>query len=128
MTKGTFLPAFLAAAMASTLVSARAAVLFADDFSEADGTVLKGKTPDTGISWEQTGGADVTLQGGVASTVGAARVVFGNFTGAPSQAEPILTVTFDATLISHNGGYAGVSLFAGADEKIFIGDLSGETT
>ncbi|RYD32950.1 MAG: hypothetical protein EOP86_14515 [Verrucomicrobiaceae bacterium] len=110
------------------MVSTQAAVIFADDFSESDGTVLKGKTPDTGISWEQTGGTDVTIQGGVASTVGAARVVFGNFTGAPSVAEPLLTVTFDTTLISHNGGYAGVSLFAGTDEKIFIGDLSGDTT
>lgn len=116
-----------AGALAFTVSTSQAAVIFADDFSDADGTVLNGKAPDVGISWEQTSGTEVTVQGGRIDTTGAARVIFGNFTALGAD-EPLLILTADVTLISHNGGFAGISLFQGDSERIFLGDLSGETT
>ncbi|XAL99117.1 PEP-CTERM sorting domain-containing protein [Phycisphaeraceae bacterium D3-23] len=100
--------------------SANAALVFADDFSEADGTLIDGKAADVGGPWSETGGAQIT--GGIMDTTGGARTGFADFTNALGAGE-VLTLTVDAAEASGNffNGFAGVSLFIGGSERIFVG-------
>ncbi len=117
------------AAAASTLMVgayANAAVVFADDFDDPNGTAIDGKGADVGGPWSETGGA--VVNGGIVDTQGAARTAFADFTSALGAGE-VLTLTFDAAETGGNffDGYAGVSLFIGGTERIFVGhpNLSG---
>ena len=105
-------------------------VVFAEDFDNApDGTVVKTTAPDVGTAWNQISGIDLTMNNGVTSTAGGARLLFGDFTRALAAGE-ILVLDFETNGIAnfHTGGYAGISLFAGGDEKIYIGDPNGASS
>lgn len=112
----------LAAVTSSLLVGAyaNAEVVFADDFDDLDGTAIDGKAADIGGPWSETGGA--VVNGGIVDTQGNARTAFADFNSALGAGE-VLTVTFDAAETGGNFfvGYAGVSLFIGDSERIFIG-------
>ncbi len=110
--------------------SAQAVPVLSDDFNDANGTVLDGKAPDVGgAPWDQTVGANVTVQSGAVSTSGGARTAFGFFT-TPLATGQRLTFDFTTNAIGnfHSGGFAGLSLFTGGTERVFIGDLSGAST
>lgn len=124
--------ALLAAALCSA-PSTHAATLFSDDFSEANGTGLDGKLPDVGgAPWDQTVGGALSVDsgsGGRINTAGGARVAFGFFTGSLDAGEK-LVLDFDLDNIGnfHSGGFAGLSLFEGGTERIFVGDGGAATT
>ncbi len=106
-------------------------LVFAEDFDNApNGTVVKNTAPDVGTDWSQTLGTDVTMNNGGIDTNGAARGVFGDFTRALAAGE-ILVLDFETNDTDgdfHSSDFAGISLFAGASEKVFIGDRGGSTT
>ena len=106
------------------------ATVFADDFSEANGTVVNGKAPDVGgANWNQTVGANVTIQGGAIETQGGAREIIGTFTRALSAGD-IMTMTIESLESGGNvfsTGFAGISLYDGANELLFVGDVADST-
>ena len=112
----------LLAFSASLIGGANAATVFADDFSEADGTDVSGKAPDVGNPWT---GSSVLLASGRLDTSGAARTVFGSFTSALGAGQ-VLTLTYDTFAVGggnfFGGGYAGVSLYTAGEERVFTGD------
>ena len=102
-------------------------VVFDDNFTAPDGTVLDGRDPIVGgAAWDQTSGINVTIAGGAISTVGGARVIVGTFTEDLKPAE-VMTLTFDTPLLSSNSGYAGISLLADGAEVLFLGDVGDGT-
>lgn len=113
------------AAFALLTSTSYAVVVFADDFSEPDGTEIIGKAPDVGSAW--TGSAP-TISGSSFDTTGAGRGAYANFT-VPLAAGQSITLTYDTLeLLGNNffsGGYAGVSLFVGGSEQVFTGDTGG---
>ncbi|WP_353565705.1 PEP-CTERM sorting domain-containing protein [Haloferula sargassicola] len=118
------LPAILAPLCFST---GHAATVFADDFSEPDGTTIIGKAPDVGSAWT---GTAPTISAGTFDTTGAGRAAFANFSVALGAGQ-VLTLTYDTLLPAggafFTGGYAGVSLYAGGSEQVFTGDLGIDT-
>ena len=105
----------------------QAAIVFQDDFSEADGTALNGKAPDIGSNWNVTvGSAGLNVNGGSVDTQGAARAAFGGFTALGAGER--LTLTYDTVATGgtfFTAGFAGVSLFvggSGGSEPFFTGD------
>jgi hypothetical protein len=123
----TYLGGLLAVvgAIALTVGTSSGQVVFSDDFTAPDGTTLPGRVPPVGQAWTQPNGGALTIQGGAISTVGAARTIFGQFTQTFDGTQRLLKLTVDINLLSHNGGYAGISLFNGTSEQLFLGDLSG---
>lgn len=113
------------AAFALLTPVSHAAIVFADDFSEADGTAIIGKAPDVGSAW--TGNAP-TVSGSSFDSTGAGREAYGNFT-APLAAGQTIRLSYDTLALSGNnffsGGYAGVSLFVAGSEQAFTGDTGG---
>lgn len=118
-----------AAAILYTGMDGHAAVVFSEDFSESDGTSIIGKSPDVGSPWTGTApfisGSSFYIEGGSSD----ARATFTSALGAGQ----VLTLTYE-TLPMDEGiyfgsgsGFAGVSLFVGAGERIFIGDLIDNT-
>jgi hypothetical protein len=98
-------------------------VVFDDNFTAPNGTVLDGKAPVIGGAvWDQTVGGNVTIQNGSIDTTGGARVILGTFTN-PLETDQSLVLTFDATKLSQ-GGFAGISLLEGNSEKLFVGDTN----
>lgn len=124
------LVAVAALAMAHPL---SAATVAADDFDDADGTLLADKAADVGGPWRVTGGGgDLDVLGGVLDTTGAGRTGFLDFAGGKTLGTgEVLTMTLTTVNPSGNnffsGGYAGFSFFAGNDgsEVIFVGDTGG---
>ncbi|MDB6076535.1 MAG: symbB [Akkermansiaceae bacterium] len=112
-------------ALACTVASSSGQVIFSDDFTAADGTALPGRIPITGQAWTQPAGGAMTIQNGGINTAGGARTAFGNFAQTFDGTQRLLKLTIDFTALSHNDGYAGVSLYDGDNEHIFVGDLSG---
>jgi hypothetical protein len=113
---------------AGTLAS-RAGVVFADDFSYGDGTVLSGQTPDVG-SGTWTGGSGWQVNGGALALAGGYDIVFGYFTSTLSAGQT-LTVTFDTLAITGflGSSWAVVSLFDNLGvERCFLGDPGGSNT
>ena len=106
----------------------QAAVVFSDDFSEAPGTLIVGKSADIGSAWSGSAGSPplAVSAANTADTSGDARTIFGDFTGTLASGQAV-TVSFDTLSLGNffSGGYAGVSLYAGIDERIFIGDAGG---
>ncbi|BBO30452.1 PEP-CTERM sorting domain-containing protein [Lacipirellula parvula] len=105
-----------------------AEVIGADDFSESNGTAVNGKPADVGGAWSAPGAQ--TIVGGVLDTdqVGQHQGSFLDFTRALGAGE-VLTLTFRSaesagTMFDING-YAGMSLYVGGSEKLFIGDPGG---
>ncbi|MDB6071677.1 MAG: hypothetical protein JWL81_2848, partial [Verrucomicrobiales bacterium] len=124
----------------------QAAVVFSDDYSEANGTPINGKLPDVGGAYQVTeGAANDVNNGGVAGaglsvlngqyiSDGAKRVVFGDFNNAIATlgaATPLLTAVIDGNFFRNappETRLGGLSLFIGATEAFFIGDRSGAIT
>jgi len=104
--------------------------VFADDFSEANGTAINGKAPDVGgANWNQTVGAGVTIQGGAIETQGGAREIIGTFTRPLGPGET-LTMTIESLTSAgtvFSGGFAGISLYDGSTEELFVGDTNSST-
>lgn len=103
--------------------------VFADDFDEADGTELHGKRPDIGEGrWEVTIG-DAIIKDNVFDTSGAYRKAA--FVAVPpmlNELSHILLLTIEAETAEsamHTAGWAGVSLYTGEEERIFVGDPNG---
>lgn len=109
---------------------ASAEIVGADDFSEPDGTVVSGKLADVGgAPWEAPGSQ--TIVGGILDTdlVGQHQGSFLSLTRALGPGE-ILTMKFTsaatAGTLFEAGGYAGLSIFTGGSEKLFVGDPGGD--
>lgn len=102
---------------------AHAAIVFSDDFNDPDGTAIDGKAADVGGPWEDTSGSNPTVSGGIYDTSGAGRGSFAFFTTALGAGE-IITVVYDAaeSAGSFATGFAGVSLFIGGAEEVFLGN------
>ncbi|MCO6047070.1 hypothetical protein NG895_24495 [Aeoliella sp. ICT_H6.2] len=123
----------VAVGLIATALPASAALVAADDFDDADGTLLDGKAPDVGANWRVTqGGGDLDVQGGVLDTTGAGRTGFLDFAGGKALgAGELLTMRLTTQDPSgsnfFSGGYAGFSFFEGSDasEVMFIGDTGG---
>jgi len=103
-------------------------VVFADDFHDADGTPLDGKLPDIGAGpWRTTRGA-MEVRNGVLDTRGERR----NAAFAP-LGQPYLNDLTHILLLTIEGhgpgdeGWAGVSLYTGDQERIFVGDPCGSS-
>ncbi|MBK1884538.1 hypothetical protein JIN85_19130 [Luteolibacter pohnpeiensis] len=103
-------------------------ILFSDNFDEPDGTALPGKASDIGGDWTQTDGPGLIVTNGSIDTTGAARVAYCDLATPFDGSQRVLKLTVDFTLLSHNDGYAGISLFNGTQELIFLGDLNGAST
>lgn len=108
---------------------ASAEIIGADDFSEYTGTAVNGKLADIGGgAWSAPG--TQTIVGGILDTdlVGQHEGSFLDLTRALGPGE-ILTLTFisaeSAGAMFHLDGYAGMSLYVGGSEKLFIGDPGG---
>lgn len=67
--------ASIATLSSTSLFGQRGAVMVADDFSEADGTAIVGKAPDTGTAWTSLLGAPTVQGGNAAVTSGAGQAV-----------------------------------------------------
>ena len=105
-----------------------ATVVFADDFSYADGTALSGQTPQVG-SGTWTGGGGWKVNGGAVSLVGGSDSVYGYFTSALGAGQK-LTITFTTEAVTGflGSSWAVVSLFEGNYERNYMGDPGGPTT
>jgi hypothetical protein len=134
--EGQTLRRFLIMLTAALLVigagEAAALTVFADDFSDANGTPMSGKSPDIGLgTWNVTLGAPgFTVQDGSVDTFGADRLAVGTFIddlGAGEILELILT-TVSTGGSFHSLGWAGVGLFEDGSEAFFFGDVFGDTS
>lgn len=118
----------LLATLFAATAAGNAAVVFSDDFSHADSTVLAGQAPDVGAgTW--TGGGGWQVNGGALALVGGADSVYGAFTDTLSAGET-LTITFTTGSITGflGSSWAVVSLFDSTSELAYIGDPGGPTT
>lgn len=106
-------------------------LLFHEDFSEPVLTPLAGKRPDFGIGpWAVERGGPI-VEDGVLDTSGNVRhAAFAPLdTSKLDDLSHILLLTLETsdpeTCRFHSEGWAGVSLFTGDEERIFIGDPCG---
>lgn len=113
----------------------KGAVVFSDDFSEAPGTLIIGKSPDVGGAWTGTGNGVTVSSVNSLDTAGISIQVFGGFTAALGAGQ-ILTLQYDTlapasgTFLNNNTSWAGVSLYTGhttgtsGNERMFTGNPS----
>lgn len=113
------------AALASTLATAHGAVVFSDDFSEAPGTATFGKSPDIGQAYTGGFSAPVSAQNSYSTDL-ATGGLFGRFTSTLGAGQ-VITVSFDtlATGSFFTADWGGFSLYAGGNERVFLGDAGG---
>lgn len=101
-------------------------VVFSDDFNDPDGTPLEGKVPDIGAGpWRATRG-EMAVRNGVLDTRGELRNAAFAPLGPPHLND--LTHILLLTIEAHgpgDEGWAGVSLYTGGQERIFVGDPCG---
>ncbi len=100
--------------------------VFSDNFDDPDGTLLDGKMPDLGAGpWRSTSGGMV-VKGGMIDTRGELR----NAAFAPlalprlDDSTHVFLMTVEAEGPGDEG-WAGVSLYTGDEERIFVGDPNG---
>ncbi len=101
-------------------------VVFADDFLDPDGTPLHGKHPRTGAGpWSVTLG-EMSVRGGCLDTSTQSRNAAFAPLGPPflDDLSPIFLLTLEAEGPGAEG-WAGVSLYTGDQERIFVGDPCG---
>lgn len=103
--------------------------VFADDFNEPDGTELDGKQPDIGEgAWKVTMG-DAIIRDNVFDTSGAYRkAAYASIPPMLNELSHVLLLTIEAETSEsamHTAGWAGVSLYTGEEERIFVGDPNG---
>jgi hypothetical protein len=121
-------PAVALAAAAFATRQASAVVVLADDFSEANGTLLNGKAADVGGTFGVLTGGDPGIFSGRVDTVGGARQIAVPFAGGATLGTgQTLTLT---TGLGFTGGDAFSSGFAGlrfvdsgGQELLFFGDV-----
>ncbi|MCU0797472.1 MAG: hypothetical protein MUF31_16250 [Akkermansiaceae bacterium] len=106
-------------------------VLFDEDFNEPALTPLAGKMPDIGVGpWSVDRGGPI-VENGVLDTSGNVRhAAFAPLdTSKLDDLSHILLLTLESshpeTCRFHSEGWAGVSLYTGEEERIFIGDPCG---
>ena len=104
-------------------------LVFYDDFSEADDTPLHGKSPDLGAGpWDVTLG-DPRIHNEMIDTSGAGKRAFAPIDCRLDDINHILLVTIETdnpdARTFHSEGWAGVSLFTGGQEHVFVGDPFG---
>ncbi|MEP4077689.1 anti-sigma factor family protein [Haloferula sp.] len=109
----------------------KAVAIFSEDFNEPDLTPLAGKQPDVGSGpWSVERGGPV-IENGVLDTSGNLRhAAFAPLSGAPlDELSHVLLLTLITekpdTSRFHSEGWAGVSLYTGDQERIFVGDPNG---
>ncbi|MDB6079255.1 MAG: symbB [Akkermansiaceae bacterium] len=100
-------------------------VVFSDDFTAAAGATLAGRVPPVGQAWTQPGGAAITITNGAIDTAGGDRSAFAGFSQAFTGSPRLLKLTIDFTSLTFSSGYAGVSLYSGDSEKMFVGSVGG---
>ena len=114
------LPTLAAFALVASLSVCRGTTVFFDDFSEASGTLIVGKSADLGGIWSQSGTSANGLtisSGNSVDTSGNPRLVFDSFTSSLGAGQ-IITLSFDTLMQGNNAGlgntgWAGVSLYSG---------------
>ena len=105
-------------------------VVLRDDFSEEDRTPLRSKLPDIGSGpWEVTIGDPQVFQQQI-DTSGTPVEAFAPLPGHMlNERDHILIVTAEVvepdSRLFHSEGWAGISLFTGDEERIFMGDPFG---
>ena len=120
------------ALLASQVVS-QGELIFSDDFSAPNGTLLDGSTPDVGSNWDVTGGAaQLTISNSAVDTSfvsGSMTFAFGDFTRALTNGET-LNFSFNTGVSASNNffttGWAGLSLYTGGSggtEQFFLGSV-----
>lgn len=126
---GTLLTADTATAF--TTGFPRSVLVFAEDFSEPDLTPLSGKLPDTGPGpWFVEYGGPL-IENSLLDTSGNVRHMAFAPLGEPvlDELSHVLLLTLEteapATSRFHSAGWAGVSLYTGTQERIFVGDPCG---
>lgn len=109
----------------------RSVTLFSEDFNEPDLTPLAGKMPDVGKGpWKIDRGGPV-IEHGVLDTSGNMRhAAFAPLADLPlDELSHVLLLTLETenpgTARFHSEGWAGVSLYTGDRERIFVGDPCG---
>ncbi|MGB6219760.1 anti-sigma factor family protein [Haloferula sp.] len=109
----------------------QAVAIFSENFDDPDLTPLAGKHPDIGAGpWTVERGGPV-IKNGVLDTSGNLRhTAFAPLGGAPlDELSHVLLVTLVSedpqTSRFHSEGWAGVSLYTGDQERIFVGDPNG---
>ena len=102
-------------------------IVLKDDFNESDGTSMNGKNPDHGAGpWEVASGDPVIIDQ-MLDTSGSAKALFAPL-GFPrlDDLNHVLLLTVVTgnpdTQLFHSEGWAGISLFTGDQERLFIGD------
>lgn len=98
-------------------------VVFSEDFNAPDGSLLPGRVPTIGQAWTQPGGTAMTIQNGAINTAGESRSAFANFSQPFTGTPRLMKLTIDFTSMTFSGGYAGVSLFDGTTENMFVGSV-----
>ncbi|GAA5483073.1 anti-sigma factor family protein [Haloferula sargassicola] len=107
-----------------------AVTVFSDDFDDPDYTALDRKEPDTGAGpWSVVAGGP-TILGGVLDTSGNTRhIAFAPLVDLPlDELSHVLLLTLETEVPGtdgHSQGWAGVSLYTGDQERIFLGDPCG---
>jgi len=115
------IPLFAASMLAVPVCQGTA--VFSDDFSEAPGTPIIGKSPDVGSAWTGTDNGTAVSAMNSLDTTGNGRTLFGAFTSSLGAGE-VLTLSYDTLALGGDNffvGWAGVSLYAGGGEKMFTG-------
>lgn len=101
---------------------------FYENFADPNGTPMDGKVAPVGI-WDQTSGNAMTVQDGATDTQGGARRLLGLFDQPLSGGNLVLDFETAETAGSfHSNGWAGISLFEGGNELVFLGDLGGASS
>ena len=109
----------------------RQVTVFNEDFDESGRTLLGGKAPDHGAGPWQVDRGQPAIEHGLLDTSGPERTTaFAPLSGPPlddSNHVILLTIETDHPETSrfHSDGWAGVSLYAGDQERIFVGDPNG---
>lgn len=123
---------FVAPEIGAEFVSShpRIELVFQDNFAEADGTPLHGKSPTRGLGpWEVAQG-NPSLIDQLVDTSGEQIKAFAPLPpGILNSRDHVLLVTVEVeepdSRQFHSEGWAGVSLFTGEEERIFLGDPFG---
>ncbi|MGC3958364.1 MAG: PEP-CTERM sorting domain-containing protein [Verrucomicrobiota bacterium] len=110
------------------VIAGNAGIVFFDDFSEAPGTLIVGKSSDIGLNWTGSGGAVVSA-GNTLDTTGDGRFLYGKFTSSLGAGQ-ILTLSYNSFSLPNffGGGWSGVSLYEGGNERVFTGHPNGATS
>lgn len=109
----------------------RAVEVFSDDFNDPDYTPLAGKRPDVGGgAWTVERGGPVVVKGLLDTSSNTRQVAYAPLAELPiNELSHVFLLTIETedpgTHDFHSEGWAGVSLYTGDIERIFVGDPCG---